>query len=56
LEALSWLLVESPEQQDGVQVGGHSEHGLAGHNGHRWGHFFVNVSSRMTQSCCSLAD
>jgi hypothetical protein len=56
LEVLSWLVVESLEQQDGVHVGGHFEHGLAGRNGHRWRHFFVDVSSRMAQSRCSLAD
>jgi hypothetical protein len=39
LEALSWLLVESPEWQYGVKVGSHSEHGLMGCIGHRWRHF-----------------
>jgi hypothetical protein len=56
LEALSRLLVESSEWQDGVQVGGRSEHGLMGRKGHRWWHFLVNGFSRMAQSRRSLAD
>jgi hypothetical protein len=56
LEALSWLLIESPGWQDGVQVGGRSEHGLVGRNVHHWWHFSVDISSRMMQFRRSLVD
>jgi hypothetical protein len=54
-EALSWLLEESLERPNGVQVGGRFVQRLYGCNVHRWWCFSVDVFSPVSRSRRSFA-